>query len=336
MNYKIITPIRFFKYTSGYTHILDNNLTLITATSEIFIQKFNDMAFFSQVGVISSKRISECDCYLFESNFEKADLDISVSDANMLLHEIGGMMEFYTNALWLVKDNSCFCLESYMVSGDYQFINTVVKNVFASNAKGEYSTVAFDQNDLESAINLTHSIRKIATKSNVMEVEIIDNVEFHPGVNGTRSLADDKFNRIERAFHLVVKARMNSVLTEKISFYVAALEALFTTDNFEVKYKVAQRATLFLGGNSNEMLENKKLIEICYKIRSNYFHGGNQDKKLQKRETLQNISVQMDCILRRFFIKILTGDPQIFLNEDGLANWFEELLYSNWIAPKSI
>ena len=85
--------------------------------------------------------------------------------------------------------------------------------------------------------------------------------QFEAFPNPMSSVPYNQYNRVARAVRFIDLARSQDFLPLKISFYIACLESLLTTDNTGVSHKVTERAVLILGGDFEEKQENFKLIK---------------------------------------------------------------------------
>lgn len=142
------------------------------------------------------------------------------------------------------------------------------------------------------------------------------------------SIPYNNHNRLVRVLYFIHFARSKSFLPLKISFFVASLEALTTTDKTEVSHKVTERVVLLLGGELATKKQNFKLIKDAYAIRSSYLHGSKLDKKMQPR--LVEISNEIDALLRRLLVLVLDGMINIFMmDEEKLRDWFTDLILEN-------
>jgi hypothetical protein len=337
MYIKIVSPILYFNYIDGDSISVANEFTINVPSGNNVSKEFENIKFIWKVGVIGMEKIKNSNCFIWKSEDDPLSNTILMKEGNEVLHYQIGVINMFLAGLWFVKDHSCSCINGYLATDNFEqvFINS--RDTFTCNSHGEYVTENFTKVEINQAETIVGNLLELfGPKKTQIDESNRGTSEKYEAKLSELNLADYHFNRIERAFHLLNIARVNSLLTVKVSFYIATLESLFTNDNFEIKYKVAQRVCLYLGGEKSEILKNKKLIEDAYKIRSNYFHGGNQDKNYKKRSNLKEISFNLDQLVRRVFTNVISIDSQEFLKEEGLANYFEELLYSNWTKKKTI
>ena len=82
----------------------------------------------------------------------------------------------------------------------------------------------------------------------------------------------DKFysyNKLTRTYLLLTQARLSQLIPMKLTFYVIALECLFSNDDqSEVNHKVSERAAIFLSENSDERIQLYRKFKELYGVRS--------------------------------------------------------------------
>ena len=121
-------------------------------------------------------------------------------------------------------------------------------------------------------------------------------------------------------------ARSNSFLPLKISFYIAILETLFTTDNNEVTHKVSERISFYLSDKLNK-LNTFKIVKECYGIRSKFVHGQKLDRKYDN-DALKEKSSELDDIIRILLNKVILEESDMFLSNDHILNEsFNKLIF---------
>lgn len=81
-----------------------------------------------------------------------------------------------------------------------------------------------------------------------------------------------KMKRLWNAIFMYEKSYYENYAGFKLVFLAIALEALFNIDPIEVSYKIANRASWFLGENKSERKEYFKQIKDAYDYRSKVVH----------------------------------------------------------------
>ncbi|RYE39060.1 MAG: hypothetical protein EOP48_26235, partial [Sphingobacteriales bacterium] len=228
--------------------------------------------------------------------FTKYPYLYSIEDVNSL-EQVPPKCEYYQSKintllslLWFIKDNSAnlFSLIGYIPEANHQVFHRSPKSAY-SNSSGSYSDQSFTIEEIEKVARISQSIAKYSRPRTSVQ---------RPPWDGTPSISDTKFhyllynenNRIEKALNFLNMARSNSFLPLKIALYFSVFEAIFTTDDAGLSHKIAERASLYLGGGFEEKIDNFKKIRKAYDIRSKFYHGQNLSNKHDTRDKLVPIS----------------------------------------------
>jgi len=242
------------------------------------------------------------------------------------------VLQMLTCCFWFVKDNSCNTDQLHLYAPNNNVVISRIRTTVFSNSKGEYKDEIFKVDELLLAANYFDRLVELRSYDALIDKNHKSSYQENKDYNQTKPgdfnyIKYNQQNRIDRAFLFLTLARSNSFLPLKISFYIAIYESLFTTDNTEVSHKVTERATFFLEENSIAKRNVFELIKFGYSIRSKFVNGKKLDKKIKNHEDLVKLSMELDRITRKLFIKILHDDANIFLqNDDELNKWFFELL----------
>lgn len=129
---------------------------------------------------------------------------------------------------------------------------------------------------------------------------------------------------LQRAAELVELSKLTQNTYHKIGLLCSALECLFTTDGSEVLHKVSERVAFFLSINPTERINISKKIKRAYSYRSSFFHGNNLKKNPNE------IFFDIDYIVRKTMVKVLTEKSEIFLgNTVALNQYFMDLIFGS-------
>lgn len=119
----------------------------------------------------------------------------------------------------------------------------------------------------------------------------------------------------------------------KIAMYIPLLETLFSTDETtEITHKISERIAIYLGGTTQQKIENYKLIQSAYSIRSNLLHSSklSTDSKPERNHSLlqtqQEIYKELDTCVCTILVKIIQKDSKLFDGKTDLNIYFSGLL----------
>lgn len=217
---------------------------------------------------------------------------------------------------WFIRDNSSSVRTVYgVVPGNDGYFLGITENSLTFTATGHQQNTNFTQEDLLNTLKYFEAYR--AVTGQVIRIDDYSgNIDFTVE-KFVKSVPDNWHynlnNRIDRALFLLGLARINYLLPSRIASYIQVLECLFSTDKSEATQKISERAAFYGGNSSQEKQEIYDIVRIGYSIRSDFFHGNEIGKKFSKNDTLAEISLKLDNILRRTLSKILMEDAGLFL-----------------------
>jgi len=320
--YRFITKLHNIKLDSKMNKGKKiDDLSRISNSYENFLELFNNVDFKSKIGELEFNAFQNS-TYLYQKvTFE--DKERIFDDESTRIHFLDyqlSKVQAFLNMLWLVKDNGITVENGFLHIKHEDNGNSISSNglfVSPSNSLGEKEIVTFTKEEIDLAIKYYKTL-------DFTEV----NERLNKGIEKLRTENPllKKYNRLERALYFIQVARNESVLPIRIMHYCTILETLFSTDNREISHQVSERFARFLGENSEERKGLFKLVKTAYSVRSKAVHGQpvNQDLK-----TLKNISMDIDCSLRKFFIKVLNNNDiveQFEQNNEQLQNYFLDLV----------
>lgn len=343
MSYEFVAPIDNLKIAKEANFQFAENGFLYHPDEKTVFDKFNYPEFLNRVGEINSEKIFSKHCLYTSGEYPELAKLTGKGFIGENLPILMNWFHRYVHALWFVKDNSCQVSTGFIRNGPKENVMSFSIFDLVTSSDGDRNNSVFSYEELKYASEINLRLSDFLRRNDVVKNEkkgiVVEKVEEPMVVSGAQYYAKNDVvygevnqNRIARANDILIVARANPDLVQKISFYVATLECLFSTFSEELKYRIAQRATLYLGGDKETMENNNKTFKTAYNIRSSFFHGGVQ--KL-KKEALVELSAHFDQLLREIFIRIIYHDSEHFLmKQDKMDEWFEDQFYSKAALSK--
>lgn len=290
-----------------------------------FIQKiFSNESIRSQIGTIGQQTFLTTYCAGMS-----ADLDILIPNSSPqdALISLSSHLISSLNALWFVKDNSVHISSSFINYVDDGSVFSVVREVLKTDASGSYIQTPFSDSEIKLAESFIETLQELQSMDE-SKLASVPEMEFNKGAPSQFNfLQYNSINRITRALLFLDRARSNSMLPQKIAFYISILECLFTLDNIELSHKVSERTALFLGGESELKMKRYDLIKDAYKVRSQYVHGANLSKNSDVRSNLVAISTELDEVIRLVLLKVVFEQSEIFLDTEKLTYKLKYIIF---------
>jgi hypothetical protein len=294
-------------YLTNDHNLLSQNILqsgMVSAMGRRMVDSFNNKPFFFQ----------EAD-YEFAKNISGEEIDRVSSSIRKTLSRI----VFFT---WFFKDSSSDLNTLYLLA-ENRGHESYERKVY-SNCLGKQIETTFTDDEFKSAAALYARYSSIATINEFEEMKVGSESPKRAADINVHDFNYHILNRMERAINFLEFARATPFLPLKISFYVCAHEALFSTDNLEVTHKISERVAYYIGGDYIDRLDTFKKMKKAYSIRSNYFHG--QDFLNVKKADLEIAAKSIDEITRRVLRQAITEDIDIFAyNNSKLSELFRDL-----------
>lgn len=265
--------------------------------------------------VLKSKKI-KIDKNIFIRQVEKKDLEIPLSislclisgqlNQNVSYHSIleirlpadrSNMNEIKTTA-----DKYIALLRLFKVGSvrylSYQMISDVLLSPFSGG------TITSGNTDVRKEIYLIKKNEENLLRKFLTKLPIPEHVY-------SRSQQEKKFDHLSIAFD-----RYSEALTEntfhgrRITNIVIGLEALFSTDSIELKFKLSNRISKILSFFNYNPLTVKNIISLGYDVRSKFSHGEHLDEKLKVKiekecQNIDEFSMLLNNYLRICLITML-------------------------------
>lgn len=318
MLYKVITKLYFLKtdeqLNKGKQLLGDIRLSNSKGLLE---REFKIPIFMEMIGFLEYHNLYDS-MYLYATG----EINENLNDKERIkyLNRYIDTALLFSTALWFVKDNSvatenCFL---YLEDDSGPSVTSNSRSAYFCDAKAENQLTLFNHDELQQAIQFFHTL--VSEKSLMRSPQ-----ESYDYLNNESS-------RIERFFYYLQAARAQNNLPSRISLYCTMLETLLSTDTTEVTHKIAERAACFIGENFDERIAIYKMVKDAYSVRSSTVHGDKLRKAFRAKDKLQEISVDIDDILRQLIVKIICHKEhsQRFHNasHETLNEWFLELSLS--------
>lgn len=318
-DFRIIIPFRYVNLPGKLTlPILGVNLS---NDIDSVLNGIDKQKLINSIGTIGfSALCREKLFFFFDSQYVNTEITRHQFALNTL--ESGHLKcKHFMSLLWLIKDCSVFSATGII----YDFLendnatNNLDKTI--TNDSFQYDEVYISTQDIIDLVAIYMKLNSLSEIVTIARPAVSQgaNVAFGAYVDYT------KLNRIDRAMIMIAEARSTSLLPLKISFMVAALECLFTTSGGEVTHKVSERTAFYLSEEHPDKIKTNETVKAAYTIRSNYLHGQNI-KRNTKRETLVEMSTKTGDLLRLLLKKAILNDSEIFLNENKINDWFNQLV----------
>ncbi|OJD90265.1 hypothetical protein A9485_08505 [Bacillus cereus] len=323
MSIIIAGSVRSFVSESKSVHFEFDSGKAISNNKNFLEENFLNESFISCIGIIEANSFFNSS-YIYSNFSLDENEEYSRSDLDNILEHVWGPLHVFQLSLWFVKDNNVNVEQLYLYDLKTELVVKSKRNVWASNARGRYEDSRFTIEELKNALEWKEKILKYLELDEMPEAEVHNS----SGVRYRNRSAQTPYaelNRVSRALRFIMVGRYESFLPMKISAYVGALEALFSTTKSEVTHQVAERAVKMLGGDIETRLSNYTLIKNVYDIRSMYVHGSEiKEKALNKAVDLMK---DFDELIRNVLKVIIEKYPNLSemkLNELDL--FFKKLI----------
>ena len=259
------------------------------------------------IGQLEYEELENANLIAF-SMYEINDTEISTME---FLNSYMRILYAFSLAMWLVKD-SCLdfdqCFLNYTKDNkSYVDCNSMQGMMFNAEGKNELLEVSFEE-------------------VNKAKMYFENNLSLSSAKNDYSNF-DKNLSRISIGLYFLQYSRQLVDLGLRISTYINAFEALFSTDNNELSHKLSERVAFLFAETPEERLLMYQNMKKAYGIRSKVFHGEGLD--LKKFSEIRDISLFCDITLRKIILKILTVEEleSIFKSDKTrLDVYFNELI----------
>jgi Apea-like HEPN len=227
------------------------------------------------------------------------------------------LLDAFENVFWLHAD-SCVGHElAFMYDINRGGIWSNLFEGLKSRSDSSQDTLTITANQFRELIRLYRILLKPTEVDQKNAVAFDDRGKTKPGLlakvinSGKLRLAKihtrTNSNRLTRALGLIGRSQKTVMSSEKIAFYCSALEALFSTSQFELSHQIAERVAVMTGGsNKSDRLPTYRFVKECYSFRSKYVHGA--PLKAADELKLEAMSEKLDVLVRQCFHTILEDE----------------------------
>ncbi|WP_420153553.1 hypothetical protein [Siphonobacter sp.] len=322
MQVKVLGSLSNFGFESPLDQIIFHDSLITTNVMEILEDLPSDVDVFDAIGSIFGQKLVENPVMFLigDSSWATPSNDLLEINAKFF-----GYLQFIISSLWFIKDNGASVTECYSITFP-DFVACNRSDVLYSNSSGEFRPTKFNKEDFDQALQILPKIAEIKKIENAVTLQQPEGMSVGMRVDEMSLLPYNQLERLSRSLHFLHLARSTSILPLKISFYIAILECLFTSDKTEVTHKVTEAATLFVGGDFETKKGNFELVKTAYGIRSSYVHGQHLEKKHSTREFLMNISNKMDSFLRELYRKAIDNQELFKLSDKDYRQYFRDMI----------
>lgn len=253
------------------------------------IQNYLDDDWKGQLGGFELTRFRHAGLYILGTHRWETDEDDP--DPTRLLTKWTYWNQRWLMNLWLTRDNAGSLSNGYAISTTSPPLTNglVIRPHFSyTNAGGSTfagQRIVFTKEELEKAAD-TLRFWKMEESETSMKVVL---------------RGGDK--RIARADEFLQRSRMTEEIEIKIAMYCTCLEALFTTNNHELRHQLSERVAHFLGQNPVEKMKIYSMMKKIYDVRSAVVHGGEVKGRYNGMTTL-DLSQSCDEMVRQVFRKL--------------------------------
>lgn len=217
------------------------------------------------------------------------------------LFELLLLLNTFEAAFWLHTD-SCVGHElAFLVNRGK--IHSNIYQGLRTRADSTCATVTLSANDLRELVRFYRR---------ALHPQGMTPVRFHTKANSSR---------FSRAFSHIGRAQSTAFLSEKITFYCSALEALFSTSQAELAHQIAERVALILASDAEERIKIYRFLKECYSFRSKYIHGSPLTDIAGSR--IAEISTLLDSTVRDA-VEVILKDKELssaLTSETSLDNY---------------
>ncbi|WP_099330235.1 HEPN domain-containing protein [Clostridium paraputrificum] len=258
-----------------------------------------------------------------------------ISKRRAIINNFHNSCELISTALWFIRDNAITPYWTTISSTENIEPQILRRNVYYSNAVGEYDIVSFTKKELGEAMMWYGIIDKLLVKKEINSIDMPD------GLLNTTKYIGENLTSFQRAYMYLVTARKTEFLPAKISSYISLLECICAVKG-ENTQKVSERIAYLIGNNVEDRIRIYDDIKSIYDFRSLYVHGSQITEK--KHLVLPQVCKKADEIVRNVLSKIFIEHTDLNYmtkrdkgnsnskNSDDVDRWFNELIFRKGLS----
>lgn len=273
------------------------------------ISSYLDSELLQQIGFIEAGRIISNPTYflLYEKLDEPYDVYLSnFSGQNNAILSLG---------FWLIKDCAVFSPIAFLLSNEEKVSKKDIKNIFYSNSQGNFNKSKFNKDEIIKAYSHVETLFSLFESPKAPTQKRYENHIMNPAT----TVNYNDFENLHRALNFIVLARSTSILPQKVSYYIIALESIFGNgETGDLTFKMSYRIPHFFDVPVEEKNEIHSVIKKAYNIRSKFLHGDKLDQKSKQHilEIQVEISTKIDDIIRRIINFIIDNESILDILND--------------------
>jgi hypothetical protein len=337
-----ILNIKGLEFNDPNFNILLNGVALLGRDHPFIEKTVNDASFISIIGGFLEKEMKESPAFALYQNFGTKEnyLDQQAE----LISKFVSIPEEFIDFLWFIKDNSVSLKRLIIFDQDGEKQPSLVEySPENSNCIGECdSVVKFTKDQISEAFDVFNKFQRIIEGYNKVKPKRFqhrlhnDELDFREGKamgvirQSSSAVNYNNYERLEKSWIFLKRARSSNVLINKVAFYIMALETLFSYENQELKHKIGERVSLYIETGYLERKEVYDFLAKAYTTRSNYVHGGkSQDiQNMNHSDSIKHMTSGLDEILRVVMRKVIEYDFEHFQSDQLLTEFLFKMLFS--------
>ena len=316
MKYRFITILHFLKLERPGCRIpLQSGM--ITNKSDLIgdILNYRSRLALRMLGTHSIDEFINTTYYLLEGELDSSwtTEDINRYGTQMTFAFLR-QIQFVTNKLWFIKDNSVYVRDGFLFVYDGAFDDGLSFKASMSTVNSLANTnvqdVVFSKEEIISAADDMVIISPNSLKEDQQDYKLATQFQYFKGAN---------LDRKTYAFFYILFARSMSAIPVKILMYVTAMEALVSTTTIELSHQVSERVAVLIENNSEERKAIYTTIKKAYGYRSKAAHG---ESLKGSEDEYKELLIVIDGYLRR----LLKIDEPYSFDDNKMNTFFLEKL----------
>ncbi|MCF2490756.1 HEPN domain-containing protein [Dyadobacter sp. CY347] len=331
MNFEFWGVVDSLLLETSETLTIDNQTNVFAP--EVAVTLINDfhLKFFGEIAV---SMIPKQPLLVISSELGNLVPNFNPSEAYKSMAFLKDFTHDLTTALWFIKDNGVCVRQSFFMPEDIEQTGVAYYQGL-TNAEGFRKPTKFTIEEFSESAVIMEKFKQVCPPPNAAE-NLHDKMgtrdEFLQRGLDSNHLLPYNFPRLTRALFMLDQARRTPAPVVKITFYMSAFECLFSDGDTEaITYKLGQRVAFLLATDKQERLNIRNSVKEGYKVRSSYIHGSELSGQLKNHDKLISISVEIDDLLRKTFLKVISEyGEQFMLSNNAFKKWLEEeLIYGS-------
>lgn len=271
---------------------------------------------FDTLGLHSIDEFDNMTYYYIDGKFDNGtSMNVINSIGTKMTFMFLRVAQFFTNDLWLLRDNSIYLRDGFLFTYDKDISDgcTFKGALSAINSRADRG-IKEEMYTNEELLSISEGM----TTMDYHDLTAPDALDLKHATQDHMFKASHS-SREERARFFVQYARSSGQTPIKLLFYNMALETLLSTVAVELSHRVSERAALIMGNDAKSKKSYYDLVKKSYDNRSKVVHGDvlKDDGKFEER------SVGMDNLLRA----MLNNTELLSIKDSDLDDYFTGKLF---------